>query len=91
MSIRSVTDPGVPLHVVCGSVMYAHAFLRQVPSCEKAASSAALGLQQLSGCKQSAKLGVPRKEIRASPSVHVLPMEQPLVESFLPTTSVGTN
>lgn len=91
MSVRSVTDPGVSLHVVCGSVTYAHAFLRQVPSGEKAAGSATLGLQQLSGCNQSAKLGVPRKGIRASPSMHVLPMEWPLVESLLPTTSVGTN
>lgn len=91
VSARSVTDPGVPLHVVWGSVTYVHAFLRQVPSGEKADGSAALGLQQLSGCKWLAKLGVPRKGVRASPSMHVLPMEWPLVESLLPATSVRTN
>jgi len=42
-------------------------YLRWVPSGEKAASSAALGEQQLSGWKQAATLGVPRKEARASP------------------------
>lgn len=67
LSAGSATGPGVPLYVVRKLVTYVYMYLRWVPSGEKAAGSAALGEPQLSGWKQAATLGVPRKGVRASP------------------------